>query len=130
MSGGGLATLYRALIEIEGADAPGLEAGDIVDGAKSGTCPRCLETINIFCSVLGSFAGDTALTMSSQGGVYIGGGIAPRIAEVLEDSPFRERFESKGRMSSFIRHVPTYLVTADHAALAGAASLLLSDLRS
>ncbi|MBC8267892.1 MAG: glucokinase [Rhodospirillaceae bacterium] len=130
LSGAGLATLYQAIARIDGVDAPDLEAADIVEQAKSGSSPQCLETISIFCSALGSFAGDTAMTLSSQGGVFIGGGIVPRIADLLIDSPFRERFEAKGRTSSFIKNVPTYLITTDHTALNGAASLLLDDLRN
>lgn len=129
LSGDGMATLYRALAEIDGVDSPALEAADIIERAKSGSCSRCLEVIGIFCAALGSFAGDTAMTLSSQGGVFIGGGIVPRIVELLEHSPFRERFESKGRTSSFIENVPTYLITSDHTALTGAASLLLDDFK-
>lgn len=128
LSGDGLMALHKALGEIDGADTnPDLLAADIVERAKSGSCAQSLESINIFCGILGSFAGDTALTMSSQGGVYIGGGIVPRMCDLLERSPFRERFEAKGRISSFIKNVPTYLITADHVALAGAASLMQDD---
>lgn len=129
LSGDGMATLYRALAEIDGAEAPALAAADIIERAKSGSCSRCLETIGVFCAALGSFAGDTAMTLSSRGGVFIGGGIVPRIVELLDRSPFRERFESKGRTSSFVGNMPTYLITSDHTALTGAASLLLDDFK-
>jgi glucokinase len=130
LSGDGMATLYRTLARIDGVEAPALAAADIIERAKSGSCPRCVETIGVFCAALGSFAGDTAMTLSSQGGVFIGGGIVPRIVELLEQSPFRERFESKGRTSSFIRNVPTYLIISNHTALTGAASLVLDDFKS
>lgn len=127
LSGEGLGVLHKALAEIDSVRVDDFDARDIVGKANAGTCQRCLDSIEIFCSILGSFAGDTALTMSSQGGVYIGGGIVPRIAKLLEKSPFRQRFEDKGRMVDFIKDVPTYLITTDHAALAGAASLLRAD---
>lgn len=128
LSGYGLVALHKALGEIDGAGpGPDLQAADIVERAKSKSCARSMESINIFFGILGSFAGDTALTMSSQGGVYIGGGIVPRMSDLLERSPFRERFEAKGRISSFIKNVPTYLITADYVALAGAASLMQDE---
>jgi len=130
LSGEGLTALYTALAEIDGIEAADLNAADIVKRAKSGSCKLCMNTINLFCSALGSFAGDTAMTMSSQGGVYIGGGIVPRMADLLINSPFRERFETKGRTSSYIKNVPTYLITTEYAALRGAASLLRGGFRA
>lgn len=129
LSGEGMATLYRVLAKIDGVDSITLAAADIIEQAKSNSCSRCLETVSIFCAILGSFAGDTAMTLSSQGGVFIGGGIVPRIVELIKDSPFRARFESKGRTSSFIKNVPTYLISTEHTALTGAASLVLDDFK-
>jgi len=130
LSGDGMVALYHALSEIRGIASPSLTAADIVEQAKSGSNAHSIETINVFCSILGSFAGDTAMTLNSQGGVYIGGGIVPRIADLLEKSPFRQRFENKGRTSSLIRNVPTFLMVAEQTALSGAVHLFLDDFRN
>jgi len=129
LSGDGINNLFQTLAEIDGVAPPDLSTSSIVERAMSGSDSRCLEVMEIFCGVLGSFAGNLAMTLNPQGGVYIGGGIIPRIAKLLKDSSFRTRFEGKGRLSSFIKNVPTYLILADHTALTGAASLLLDDLK-
>ena len=129
LSGDGINNLFQTLAEIDGVAPPDLSTSSIVERAISGSDSRCLEVMEIFCGVLGSFAGNLAMTLNPQGGVYIGGGIIPRIAKLLKDSSFRTRFEGKGRLSSFIKNVPTYLILTDHTALTGAASLLLDDLK-
>jgi glucokinase len=68
------------------------------------------EAIDLFCGFLGSAAGDLALTIGSLGGVYIGGGIVPRLGQRFDASPFRERFESKGRFKSYLQEVPTWVI--------------------
>jgi glucokinase len=70
-------------------------------------------------------AGNLALTLGARGGVYIGGGIVPRLGEAFDRSPFRERFEAKGRFSAYLAAVPTWVLTADTSpALLGAARAL------
>ncbi len=124
LSGPGIAELHTTLAAIDGAPSSELETPAIIERAVEGSCSRCSETINMFCGILGSFAGDVALTAGSRGGVYIGGGIAPRIVSILEQGAFRSRFEAKGRMSPFVTDIPTYLITATNSALKGAAMLL------
>jgi glucokinase len=75
--------------------------------------------------VLGSFAGNLALIMNSQGGVYIAGGIVPRFVDYLKLSNFRSRFETKGRLSSITEQAPTYVITEEQPGLLGAAACLL-----
>jgi glucokinase len=120
LSGAGLVDLHRALALIDGQDEPKLEPAAIIESSE----PRCRETVLIFSAILGSFAADVALMIGSFGGVYVGGGIAPRMRLVLEIGPFRARFEDKGRMSKLVRKIPTFLITADNPALHGAALLL------
>ena len=74
------------------------------------------------CALLGSFAGNVALTLGARGGVFIGGGIVPRIEERFFASSFRQRFEAKGRMSAYLQAIPTVLITDTLAALTGAAA--------
>jgi glucokinase len=78
----------------------------------------------LFCSFLGTVAGNLALTLGARGGVYIGGGIVPRLGAWFDRSAFRRRFEDKGRFKSYLAEIPTYVVQAAHPALLGAARAL------
>jgi len=73
-------------------------------------------------------AGDIALTTGARGGVYIAGGIAPRILPFLQVSPFRERFERKGRFQDYMAAIPTHVILHKHAALLGAGRVAFDDL--
>ena len=81
------------------------------------TC--CEEALATFCGMLGSVAGNLVLTLGAFGGVYIGGGIVPKLGDYFLNSDFRERFEAKGRFSSKLQSVPAYQITARHPALLG-----------
>ena len=73
---------------------------------------------------LGNAAGDLALTLGARGGIYIAGGVVPRFEGLFADSPFRARFENKGRFSAYTTAIPTYVVAPhDNPALLGAASV-------
>jgi glucokinase len=74
--------------------------------------------------MLGTFAGNVALTLGARGGLYIGGGIVPRFADRFARSRFRERFESKGRFRSYLAPIPTALIVEPHATLTGAAAAI------
>jgi glucokinase len=67
----------------------------------------------MFCGLLGSAAGDLALLLGARGGIYIGGGIVPRLGTWFDHSDFRRRFEDKGRLSHLVREVPVYLIDAE-----------------
>ena len=98
-------------------------AAVIVRQAVSGRDPLCLMAVNVFCSALGAFAGNLALTVLATGGVFIAGGIAPRIVQLLQSGPFRESFEAKGRLKPFLTRVPVFVVTSREVGLLGAAAL-------
>ncbi len=77
--------------------------------------------MEIFCALLGTVSGDLALTLGALGGVYIGGGIVPRLGDFFVQSRFRERFEAKGRYRAYLRPIPVYVIQAtDSPALVGA----------
>jgi glucokinase len=78
----------------------------------------------MFCAMLGTVAGNFALTFGARGGIYIAGGIVPRVASFFAQSEFRARFEAKGRLSSYLAAIPTYLIVRPIPALLGAAALL------
>ncbi|KGJ93313.1 glucokinase [Colwellia psychrerythraea] len=130
LSGYGLEQVYQALLFIdEGKEIitvnDKLSAKDITTKALTGTCATCEKTLTLFCNVLGSFAGNLALIMNSQGGVYIAGGIVPRFIDYLKNSDFRARFETKGRLSSITEQAPTYVITEQQPGLLGAAAFVL-----
>lgn len=127
VSGQGLVDLYRALQSI---DAPAAEprlrcAASIVDGALETGDAACWEALDLFCAFLGTAAGNLALTLGARGGVYIGGGIVPRLGDAFAQSPFRKRFEDKGRFAAYLAEIPVYVIrTAKSPALLGAARAL------
>jgi len=123
LSGPGLRNLYQTLGEIGGEPAPLTDPAAITKSALAGD-PLCRLALDRFCAILGSVAGDFALAFGARRGVYISGGIAPGILDVLEASDFRRRFEHKDRMSDYLKPIPTRVVIEPHAALIGAASLL------
>ena len=92
----------------------------VADGAV-GNDALCSQPLDLFCALLGGFAGNVALTLGARGGVYIGGGIVPRFADRFFASAFRERFEAKGRFRDYLAAIPTALITDTLAALSGAA---------
>ena len=125
LSGEGLENICNALREIDGLEAKELTPARISALALSGEDAICEEALNIFAELLGSCAGNLALTLGSEGGVYIGGGIVPRLGEWFAQSSFREHFQAKGRMSGLLAGIPTYVIVAPYPALTGAASLLM-----
>ena len=77
--------------------------------------------------MFGTAAANLAVTLGARGGIYIGGGINPKLGEFFDRSPFRERFKAKGRFSDYLKAIPTTIILADYPALTGAAQALLSD---
>jgi glucokinase len=124
LSGIGLPMLYQAVARVDGVEAEALGTEEMVTRAVAGTDPLCTATLDSFCSLLGTFAGNVALTLGARAGVYIGGGIVPRLGERFFSSRFRERFEAKGRFQSYLEQIPTYVITDTLAALGGAARAL------
>jgi glucokinase len=103
-----------------------LDAPAITGAAIDGSCTDCRRTVDTFCAILGSVAGNVALTLGATGGMYIGGGIVPRLGRLFAESRFRARFEDKGRLGSYLARIPTYLITEQYPALRGV-SAMLSD---
>ena len=97
LSGIGLPVLHAAVARVLGQPAEALSADQIVERGLSGADAVASRTLDAFCALLGGFAGNVALVLGARGGVYIGGGIVPRLGERFFASRFRERFEAKGR---------------------------------
>ena len=124
LSGIGLPVLHAAVAQVLGLGSGVLSAEDIVERGLAGSDTACSRTLDSFCALLGSFAGNVALTFGARGGVYIGGGIVPRLGERFFASEFRARFEAKGRFQAYMQAIPTALITDTLAALTGTAQAL------
>jgi len=129
LSGVGLPVLHQAVVHAHGSTAPALRTEAIVAAGTAtpggaGADALCRETLEHFCALLGGFAGNVALTLGARGGVYIGGGIVPRLGDLFLRSRFRARFEAKGRFEAYLRDIPTWLIVDTHVALSGAAMAL------
>ena len=124
VSGPGLVNLHTALCELDGAAAEALDAAAISARAQAGDA-RAGQAVELFFAFLGTVAGNLALSLGARGGMYIGGGIVPRLGDRIDASPFRERFEAKGRFRDYLRGIPTFVVQASTSpALLGAARAL------
>ena len=126
VSGQGLVTVHAALCELDGRRlGDRLTAAQISSLALAGTDAQCAETLDLFCAFLGNVAGNLALTLGARGGVYIGGGIVPRLGEAFARSRFRACFEDKGRFRPYLAQIPVFVIHADVSpALLGAARAL------
>jgi glucokinase len=131
LSGPGLELIYRALADRAGKRAAeGLSAPEITRRALAGSDAVCVDTLDAFCAMLGTAAANLAVTLGALGGVYIGGGIVPRLGATFDRSRFRQRFEDKGRFSAYLAQIPTWVITAENATFRGAAAILAAQLRN
>jgi glucokinase len=124
ISGPGLVRLYGRLAEMRGRSAEMRAASQIAQAAFAGADPSAAEALERFVLWLGRFTGDIALVFAARGGVYLGGGIAPKILPALSRGAFRKAFESKGRMEPVLRSIPVNVITATDAGLRGAVAAL------
>jgi glucokinase len=125
LSGPGIVNLYNALAAVDGVPARQYSAAQITNVDVATRDSLCRETTEMFCAMLGTVAGNLALTLGAKGGVYIGGGIVPRLGERFAASPFRERFEAKGRFRDYLAAVPTFVVTHKLPAFLGCTAKLM-----
>ena len=129
ISGPGMEIIYRALAQRNGVKAPPRSSPDIISGALEDKDALCLEVLDCFCGMLGGAAANLAVTLGSFGGIFIGGGIVPRMGEWFAQSQFRARFEAKGRFSSYLAEIPTFVITTPNPAFHGVATILSEHLR-
>ena len=125
LSGPGLELIYRALA---GEAAAPLAAAEITARALDGRCAQCAAALGHFCGMLGTVAGNLAVTLGARGGIYLGGGIVPRLGAWFDASPFRARFEAKGRFAGYLAAVPTWVITAPYPAFTGVGAILAERL--
>jgi glucokinase len=122
LSGSGLRFIFRTLCRRAGSRPADWTAAEISASALDGSCPYSRQALDTFCALLGTAASDLALTLGARGGIYLGGGIIPKLGGYFQTSPFRRRFEDKGRFSSYLAAIPVFLITNPYAALLGAAT--------
>jgi glucokinase len=136
LTGAGLADLYRFLGATgRGDEPPGMAerfaaaddaAAFVTEAARDGTCERARLAVEKFVEIFGAEAGNLALTAMAIGGVFVGGGIAPRLLEMFRDGRFVRAFNAKGRMEPLLRRVPVAAILDARAGLWGAATLALA----
>jgi len=124
LSGDGLVILAQAIAALDGQVAEGYTAAEITERALAGSCPTCAAALATFCAMLGTVAGNLALTLGARGGVYIAGGIVPRFVDYLAASAFRARFEGKGRFAAYLAAIPTRVIVHQDLAFLGLRALL------
>jgi glucokinase len=124
LSGSGLANLYSALSEISGQHVPELSAAEVTTRAENGSDENCVEAVGLFCEVLGSFAGDLALTLGAWQGVLISGAMLGHFDRAMLERRVRQGFEYKGRFTPAMRNIPVETISHPHVELLGAARLL------
>jgi glucokinase len=126
LSGQGIENLYRFVIETgRGEPLPPFEHGEpaaveISGAGLDGSSPGCALVLDLFASIYGAAAGNVALTVMATGGVFLGGGIAPKLREKLADGTFLDSFRAKGRFAPILHDIPVKIVLNDKAALIGA----------
>ncbi|HLH13108.1 MAG TPA: glucokinase [Methylovirgula sp.] len=124
LSGPGLVNLYNVLCELADVPAAPFTSAQISSPQTWKEDARAREATEMFCAMLGTVAGNLALTLGAGGGIYITGGIVPKLGATFVESCFRERFEAKGRFRAYLAEIPTYMVIHPLPALMGAAALL------
>ena len=129
ISGPGMEIIYRALALRNGVKVPVRTSPSIISGALEDKDPLCLEVLDCFCGMLGGAAANLAVTLGAFGGIFIGGGIVPRMGEWFAQSQFRARFEAKGRFTSYLADIPTCVITTPNPAFHGVATILSEHLR-
>ncbi|XOV83084.1 MAG: glucokinase [bacterium] len=124
LSGRGLSNLYEAMSAVWGASAKELSPGEILSLGSSMQDPICHQTLETFCALLGSAAGNLALIVGAAGGVYLAGGIVPRMLDFVRSSPLRRRFDERGDLSAYAEQIPLLIVTQTEPGIVGAAHCL------
>jgi glucokinase len=124
MSGAGLQLIYGALADIEQIKVEQIDPPEIMRRGLANECQICREVLTVFCEILGTVASNLAVTLGAKGGVYIGGGIVPRLGEFFDKSNFRQRFEQKGRFATYLEQIPTFVITEPYPAFIGISAAL------
>jgi glucokinase len=124
LSGNGLENLHEALAALGNVALPRRPAAEITQAGIQGNCPTSRAAVDMFCAMLGTVASNLALMLGARGGVFVGGGILRHMPEYFASSPFRARFDDKGRFSKYVEPIPAYLILDEDAAFVGLRALV------
>ena len=124
LSGKGIFNIYRSLCKINNIERAYKTPAEVAAAAQAGSDELALQSLNMFCSGMGSAAGNLALTYGAKGGIYIAGGVVPRFIDFFIQSDFRHKFEEKGRFVSYLKPIPIFIVVRENLGLLGAAKKL------
>jgi glucokinase len=127
LSGPGLVNIHWALGRLKGKEDGQLTPEEITRRAVAKSDPLCMDTLDRFCGIYGRVAGDLALAFGARGGIYLGGGIAPRLLDQLNAGTFRRCFEDKGRFAGYVAIIPTKVIMHPYAALLGSAEAAMRN---
>ena len=119
LSGSGLENLHEALAALDHLTLPRRRSAEITRAGIEGTCPTCRAALDMFCAMLGTVAGNLALTLGAKGGVFIAGGVLQHMPQYFAGSSFRARFAEKGRFDAYLQAIPTYLILGADTAFVG-----------
>lgn len=119
ISGKGLVNIYHGLCGLDGLSLPEKTPAEITEAALARSCPVCVETLDLFCHFLGVAAGNVALTYGAFGGIYIAGGIVPRLGSYFATSRFMQSFLEKGRFKDYLAPIPVRVITHPYPGLEG-----------
>ena len=126
-SGPGLVNLYESLCALDQVVIRALKPEHVTDAGLSGSDPQCTEAVHMFCAILGTAAANLVITLGARGGCTSAAGSSRGWAITLSSSPFRSRFEHKGRFSKYLPEVPAWVILAENPALHGLAAALNSS---
>lgn len=125
LSGAGLQFVHRCLSRQAGREPEMLSPADISGRALQQACPYSKRALDIFCAILGTAAANLALTLGARGGVFLGGGIVPKLGDYFARSPFHARFRDKGRFGEYLAAIPVHVIRSPYPGLVGAAAHLI-----
>lgn len=125
LSGAGLQFIHRCLTRQAGLAEENLSPPEITSRALEEGCPHSTRTLDIFCAILGTAAANVALTLGARGGIFLGGGIIPKLGDYFSRSPFHARFHDKGRFGEYLAAIPVHVIRSPYPGLVGAAAHLL-----
>lgn len=125
LSGAGLQFIHRCLTRQAGLEDEDLSPPEITSRALERDCPHSMRTLDIFCAILGTAAANVALTLGARGGIFLGGGIIPKLGDYFSRSPFHARFHDKGRFGDYLAAIPVHVIRSPYPGLVGAAAHLL-----
>lgn len=124
LSGAGLVLLYQAACALQGVAARTCTPAEVSEAAAIASDAQCQQAVHWFTAFLGSVAGNLALTLGALGGVYVGGGIVPKLGNAFDAGRFRKHFEAKGRYQDYLAGIPVWVIAAPTPALLGASRAL------